>query len=198
VVARKLSKSYERPLFHDFSMRVTRGQRIAILGPNASGKSTLLKMIAGLVRPDEGEIRIGKGVVMGYFPQEHEGLPDNTVLDHLRRTVPLDITSLRRELHHYQLTEDEVWTNVRCLSAGERARLLLLQFALSHANLLLLDEPTNSLDPDMRSTLADSLAQYGGSVLVVSHDHSFLERLSVDRILRLGDGAIRVEYGQEL
>jgi len=198
VVARKLSKSYERPLFHNFSIRVTRGQRIAILGPNASGKSTLLKMIAGLARPDEGEIRIGKGVVIGYFPQEQEGLPDNTVLEHLRRTVPLDITSLRRELHHYQLTEDEVSTNVRSLSAGERARLLLLQFALSHANLLLLDEPTNSLNPDSQGTLANSLARYGGSVLVVSHDHSFLERLSVDRILRVGDGAIRVEYGQEL
>jgi ATP-binding cassette subfamily F protein 3 len=175
---------------------VTRGQRIAILGPNASGKSTLLKMIAGLVQPDEGEIRIGKGVVMGHFPQEPEGLPDSTVLDYLRRTVPLDITSLRRELHHYQLNEDEVLTSVRSLSAGERARLLLLQFALSHANLLLLDEPTNSLDPESQSALADSLAQYGGSVILVSHDYSFLEKLSVDRILRLGDRAIRVEYGQ--
>ena len=168
------------------------------MGPNASGKSTLLKMVAGLVEPDEGEVRLAKGVVVGYFPQEQEGLPDVTILDYFRNNVAMDQTSIRRELHHYQFTENEVLTRIRSLSAGERARVFLVQFALSHANLLLLDEPTNNLDPHSRERLADALADYVGTIVIVSHDSTFLSRLSIEKTLRLGGGAIRTEYGLAL
>jgi ATP-binding cassette subfamily F protein 3 len=193
-----LSKGYGRTLFEDFSLRVERGQQIAIVGPNASGKSTLLKMMAGLVEPDEGKVRLGKGVVVGYCPQEQEGLPDVTVLDYFRNHVAMDLTSIRRELHHYQFTEHEVLAPIRSLSAGERARVFLVQFALSHANLLLLDEPTNNLDPQSRDRLAGALTDYVGTILVVSHDSAFLSKFSIDKTLRLGGGAIRTEYGLTL
>jgi ATP-binding cassette subfamily F protein 3 len=190
-----LKKSYGRTLFEDFSLRVTRGEHIAVLGPNASGKTTLLRMLAGLVEPDEGEIRLGKGVVVGYFPQELEGLPDISVLKYFRQSVAMDVTSLRRELSHYQLTEDGVFSRMRSLSTGERARVFLVQFALNQANLLLLDEPTNNLDPQSRERLIDALANYAGTMLVVSHDEAFLSKLSIDKTLRLGEGAILTEYG---
>lgn len=193
-----LSKSYGRTLFKRFSLRVDRGQHIAVVGPNASGKSTLLKMVAGLVEPDEGEVGLGKGVVVGHFPQEQEGLPDVTVLDYFRNNVTMDLTSIRRELHHYQFTDHEVLTPIRALSAGERARVFLVRFALGHANLLLLDEPTNNLDPHSRERLAEALADYVGTMLVVSHDSTFLRRLSIEKTLRLGGGAVRTEYGLAL
>jgi ATP-binding cassette subfamily F protein 3 len=190
-----LDKSYDEILFKDFSLTVSKGEHIAIIGPNASGKTTLLKIIAGLVEPDQGEITLGKKVVIGYFPQEPEGLPDMTVLDYFRQNVAMDLTSLRRELHHYLFTEEEVLTRITSLSAGERVRLFLVQFALSHANLLILDEPTNNLDPVSRERLMKALVDYPGTILVASHDRDFLERLSIGRTLHLGEGRIETEYG---
>jgi ATPase subunit of ABC transporter with duplicated ATPase domains len=198
VTMEDVGKSYGRTLFKDFSLQVDRGQHIAVVGPNASGKSTLLRIVAGLVEPDDGAVRLGKGVVVGYFPQEQEGLPDLTVLDYFRSNVAMDLTSIWRELHHYQFTEHEVLTPIRSLSAGERARVFLVHFALRHANLLLLDEPTNNLDPHSRERLADALTDYAGTMLVVSHDSTFLSRLSIDKTLRLGGGTIRTEYGLTL
>jgi ATPase subunit of ABC transporter with duplicated ATPase domains len=198
VTLRGLSKRYHRLLFEGISLRVTKGQHIAIVGPNAAGKTTLLKLVAGLLEPDEGEAQLGTGVVVGYYPQNLEGLPDEPVLDYLRRQVVMDLASLRRELHHHQLTEEEIFTNARALSAGQRARLFLIRFALGNANLLLLDEPTNNLDPESRETLADSLARYSGTMLVVSHDRGFLERLSIDKTLCIGEGALRARYGLDV
>jgi ATPase subunit of ABC transporter with duplicated ATPase domains len=114
---------------------------------------------------------------------------------YFRQSVPLDVTSLRRELSHYQFTEDGVFSRMRSLSAGERVRVFLVLFALSRANLLLLDEPTNNLDPQSRERLIDALANYAGTLLVVSHDEPFLSELSIDKTLRAGEGAVRVEYG---
>jgi ATPase subunit of ABC transporter with duplicated ATPase domains len=193
--ASKLKKVYHRRLFADFSLRVTKGQHIAVVGPNASGKTTLLRMLAGLTEPDAGKIRLGQGVVVGYFPQELEGLPDISVLEHFRQSVVMDVTSLRRELSHYQFTEANVLADIHSLSAGERARVFLVQFALSRANLLLLDEPTNNLDPRSRERLTEALAEYAGTMLVVSHDLPLLSKLSIDKTLRLGDGVIHTEYG---
>lgn len=190
-----LSKDYKEDLFRNFSLTIEKGDHIAISGPNASGKTTLLKIIAGLVKPDEGEVNLGKRVVIGYFPQEHEGLPDMSVLSYFQKNIVMDLTSLRRELHYYLFTEDEIHTRIKSLSAGERARLFLVQFALNHANLLLLDEPTNNLDPISREKLAQSLADYSGTVFVVSHDRDFLERLSIKKTLRIGNGKIETKYG---
>jgi ATP-binding cassette subfamily F protein 3 len=190
-----LKKGYGRTLFQGFSLRVTRGEHIAVLGPNASGKTTLLRVLAGLVEPDEGDIHLGQGVVVGYFPQELEGLPDTLVLEYFRQRVVMGVTSLRRELSHYQFTEDDVFSRLRSLSAGERARVFLVQFALSQSYLFLLDEPTNNLDPQSRARLIDALANYAGTMLVVSHDEAFLSELSIDKTLRLGEGAILTEYG---
>ncbi len=195
---RRVSKSFEGDLFTDFSLIVNRGDHLAIVGPNASGKTTLLKLIAGLAEPDSGGIELGKNVIIGYFPQEQEGLPDMNVLDYFRANVAMDLTSLRRELHHYLFTEEEVFTNIKSLSAGERVRLFLVQFALSNANLLLLDEPTNNLDPTSREKLTESLVQYPGTVLVVSHDREFLEKLSIKKTLRIGGGKIEVKYGLDI
>ncbi len=193
--ASKLKKTYHRTLFEDFFLRVSKGQHIAVVGPNASGKTTLLRMLAGLAEPDEGEIQLGHGVVVGYFPQELEGLPDISVLEYFRQSVVMDVTSLRRELSHYQFTEANVLAGMRSLSAGERARVFLVQFALSQANLLLLDEPTNNLDPQSRERLTEALADYAGTMLVVSHDLPLLGELSIHKTLRLGDGVIHTEYG---
>jgi ATP-binding cassette subfamily F protein 3 len=193
--ASKLKKAYHRTLFERFSLRVAKGQHIAVVGPNASGKTTLLRMVAGLTEPDEGEIRLGQGVVVGYFPQEQEGLPNVSVFEYFRQSVVMDVTSLRRELDHYQFTEANVLAGMRSLSAGERARVFLVQFALSQANLLLLDEPTNNLDPQSRLRLIEALADYAGTMLVVSHDLPLLSNLSIDKTLRLGEGAIHTEYG---
>lgn len=194
----RLGKRYEKCLFRGFSLRVRKGEHLAVVGPNASGKTTLVKIVAGLVEPDEGEVQLGRGVVVGYLPQEQEGLPDMSVLEYFRRTVSMDITSLRRALHHYLFTEHEVLSNIQSLSAGQRVLLFLVQFALTHANLLLLDEPTNNLDLVSKERLTQSLTRYPGTTLVVSHDHSFLERLSIDKTLRLGGCAIRTEYGLAL
>jgi ATPase subunit of ABC transporter with duplicated ATPase domains len=193
--ASKLKKAYHRTLFEGFSLRVARGQHLAVVGPNASGKTTLLRIVAGLTESDEGEIQLGQGVVVGYFPQELEGLPDISVLEHFRHSVVMDVTSLRRELSHYQFTEANVLAGMRSLSAGERARVFLVQFALSQANLLLLDEPTNNLDPQSRERLTEALADYAGTMLVISPDLPFLIRLSIHKTLRVGDGVIHTEYG---
>jgi ATP-binding cassette subfamily F protein 3 len=193
--ASRLKKAYHRTLFEGFSLRVTRGQHLAVVGPNASGKTTLLRILAGLTEPDEGEIQLGQGVVVGYFPQDLEGLPDVSVLEHFRHSVVMDVTSLRRELSHYQFTEANVLAGMRSLSAGERARVFLVQFALSQANLLLLDEPTNNLDPQSRERLTEALADYAGTMLVVSHDLPLLSRLSIHKTLRVSDGVIHTEYG---
>lgn len=190
-----LCKGYATTLFEDLFLVVRRGDHLAITGPNASGKTTLLKIIAGLAEPDAGQVALGKGVIVGYLPQEQGGLPDMTLLEYFRHHVAMDLTSLRRELHHYLFTEGEVHSDIGSLSAGERVRLFLVQFALSRANLLLLDEPTNNLDAVSRDRLAESLADYAGTMIVVSHDRGFLEKLSIGRTLHLGEGTVQTKHG---
>ncbi len=195
VTSAGLCKGYAATLFEDLFLVVRRGDHLAIVGPNASGKTTLLKIIAGLVEPDAGRVALGKGVIMGYLPQEQEGFPDMTLLEYFRHHVAMDLTSLRRELHHYLFTEGEVHSDIQSLSPGERVRLFLVQFALSRANLLLLDEPTNNLDAGSRDRLAESLADYAGTMIVVSHDRDFLEKLSIGKTLHLGGGMVQTKYG---
>lgn len=193
---KNLAKAYHFPLFSEVNLAVRRGERLAITGPNASGKSTFLKLISGEVEPDAGEINLGNGVITGYFPQEQEGLPEMTVLEYFRKTVSLHETDLRRILQgHFLFSENEIFTKLSNLSAGERARTFFAKFALSYANLLLLDEPTNNLDPRTKEAVTNLLEDYQGTILVVSHDWEFLERLKIDRTLILGGGKINFQYG---
>lgn len=181
-----LSKRYSTPLFSELNLILSKGEHMVVVGPNASGKSTLLKIIQGEVAPDNGQVNLGSRVIVGYFPQEQEGLPDVTVLEFFKKTVSLPETELKRSLHgHFLFSENEVLRKIKNLSAGKRARVFFAQFALLKANLLLLDEPTNNLDPKAREAVVQMLTDYKGAILVVSHDWEFLEKLRIDKTLVL-------------
>ncbi len=200
----RLALSYERVsksfggqlLFRDISFTVQRGERVALLGPNGTGKSTLLKMSTGLVSPDEGHCRLGHNVLVGYYQQDLAGLErTHSILEEVWTVRPdmLD-PDLRSYLARFLFEGDEVDRPVGSLSGGEQSRVALAKLMLQEANLLLLDEPTNHLDIAARDALEGVLSEYGGTVLLVSHDRYFLD-MTVDRILHLESGRIREYLG---
>jgi ATP-binding cassette subfamily F protein 3 len=177
-------------------LHLRHGERVVLTGPNGGGKTTLLKIIAGELAPDEGTVVLGANVVLGYFGQEQEGLdPRRSPLEAVRAATPLPETEARTLLHRYLFEGDEVFTPIERLSYGERARLVLALLVLSGANLLLLDEPTNHLDIPSRERFEAALATYHGTVLAVLHDRYAIERLAT-RVLELRDGALRTILGE--
>ena len=192
---RRLSMAFgEKRLFSDLTFTLRRGERVFITGPNGCGKSTLLKLILGKLAPVAGRVEAGYHVEVGYYDQENQNLdPDNTVLEELWRAYPAKTESeIRGALARFCFTGDDVFRTVSVLSGGERARLTLCRLMLSHMNLLLLDEPTNHLDIDGREALEAALAEFDGTLLVVSHDRYLMERLAT-RFLALSPGT-----GQDL
>ena len=200
----RLALSYERVsksfggqvLFQDISFTVQRGERVALLGPNGTGKSTLLKMSTGLVSPDEGHCRLGHNARVGYYEQDLAGLErTHSILGEVWTVRPdmLD-PELRSYLARFLFEGDEVDRPVGSLSGGEQSRVALAKLMLQEANLLLLDEPTNHLDIAARDALEGVLSEYGGTILLVSHDRYFLD-MTVDRILHLESGRIREYLG---
>ncbi len=166
-------------------------ERVVLTGPNGGGKSTLLKIAAGQLVPDGGTVRLGGGVVAGYYGQEQEGLdPALTPLETIRAAAPMTEGAARTLLHQYLFSAEEVFTPIARLSYGERARLVLARLVLQGANLLLLDEPTNHLDIPSRERFEAALAAFPGTVLVVLHDRYLIERLAT-RVLELRNGALR-------
>ena len=182
-----LSKAFDaRPLFTDGNFEIKRGERIAIIGNNGTGKTTLLKIINGLIPAGSGEIRLGSKVHIGYYDQEHQVLHmDKTLFQEIQDTYPhMNNTQIRNTLASFLFTGDEVFKLIRDLSGGERGRVSLAKLMLSDANFLLLDEPTNHLDITSKEILESALNRYTGTVLYVSHDRYFINRTAT-RILDL-------------
>jgi ATPase subunit of ABC transporter with duplicated ATPase domains len=188
----RLSKSYGGPaVFADISFDVPRGERLLILGLNGAGKTSLLRILAGETVADAGSFRFGHQVSAGYYAQEHDGLvADRSLLDHLREQAGLPDTTLRALLGMFGLTGEKAHQPAGTLSGGEKTKLALAQLVAGRHNLLLLDEPTNNLDPPSREAVADALAGWPGSMVVVSHDAEFVERLAPQRVLLMPDGDV--------
>jgi len=190
-----LSKAFgTRVLFEGVDLQLRRGERVALVGPNGSGKTTFLRIIAGLESPTQGEVRLGAGVRLGYFAQEQETLdPNANPLQLVQRATGMGETEARNVLHYYLFAGDDVFTAIRDLSYGERARLALGLMILTGANLLLLDEPINHLDIPSRERFEEALAGFEGTVLAVVHDRYFVQRLATG-IWALTGGTIRRYY----
>ena len=182
-----LSKSFPgQPLFSDLNFEIRRGERVAIIGNNGTGKTTILKILNGVVAPDGGQIELGTKVQIGYYDQEHQVLHmDKTIFQEISDTYPyLTNTEIRNVLAAFLFTEDDVFQPIHTLSGGERGRISLAKLMLSNANFLILDEPTNHLDIVSKEILEQALKDYTGTVLYVSHDRYFINQTAT-RILEL-------------
>ena len=187
------------PLFEDVAFQVRRGERVFLLGPNGCGKTTLLKILCGRLRPQKGYVRLGAKVSIGYYDQIQSDLDaSKEVMGEISDRYPqLSGTELRNALAAFLFRGDDVFKPVSLLSGGERARLLLLRLMLARDNLLLLDEPTNHLDIGSREALEEALAGYDGTIFIVSHDRYFINRLAT-RVLRLtNEGCQSFEGGYD-
>ncbi|MBQ3037365.1 MAG: ABC-F family ATP-binding cassette domain-containing protein [Lachnospiraceae bacterium] len=190
-----LAKSYgDRTLFSNVSFEIKRGEHIALIGQNGTGKTNILKIINGLIEADNGNVKLGTNVTIGYFDQQSRVLDENkTVFDEISDTYPkLTQTEIRNVLAAFLFTGDEVFQPIRSLSGGERGRVVLAKLMLSGANFLILDEPTNHLDMVSKEVLEEALNAYTGTVLYVSHDRYFINR-TASRILHL-DGCKVTSY----
>jgi ATP-binding cassette subfamily F protein 3 len=176
----RLSTGYgERTVLEGVSLHLSYGERAALIGPNGAGKTTLLRCITGVLPPWTGEVRLGRGVRLGYMAQEQETLDlAATPLALLRAAAPLTETEARSFLHYFLFAGDEVFTPVGQLSFGERSRLALALLASRGCNFLLLDEPINHLDIPSRESFERAMARFEGTVLAVVHDRYFIERFA--------------------
>lgn len=183
----RLSKQFDgHSLFEDVSFEIKRGEHVAIIGDNGTGKTTLLKILNQVQTADRGSFTLGAKVQIGYYDQEHHVLHDEkTIFDEISDAYPsLTNTQIRNTLAAFQFTGDEVFKEIRALSGGEKGRVSLAKLMLSEANFLILDEPTNHLDIASKEILEEALNNYSGTVLYVSHDRYFINRTAT-RILEL-------------
>ena len=186
----KYDKDSLQNIINNLSFELHRGEKFLIVGENGVGKSTLLKLIAGLLTADKGNIKIGNKTDLGYYAQELE-LLDNakTILENFR-DVSCSQKQLRNILARFLFMGNEVYKNVGILSPGEKSRVALAKLSMSGANLLLLDEPTNHLDPETQYLIAEVFKDYQGTMIVVSHNPDFVDNLGIERILILPTGEI--------
>ena len=195
--ARGLAKSFEgRRLFENFDLHLRAGDRVAIIGPNGVGKSTLLNIIARKLKADAGEVEFGANVDLGYYEQHQTGLdPEKDVLNELWDAFPrLDLDRVRSVLALFLFTGDDVYNKVGMLSGGEKGRVSLCKLMLKRDNLLLLDEPTNHLDMDSREVLEGALEDFDGTILAVSHDRYFINRVA-NRVIEMRPDGVREYLG---
>lgn len=178
-------------LFDNISFQIKRGERVALIGSNGTGKTTILKLINGIIPADSGSIYLGAKVNIGYYDQEHHILdPDKTIFDEIRDAYPdLNNTQIRNTLAAFLFTNEDVFKYIRDLSGGERGRVSLAKLMLSNANFLILDEPTNHLDITSKEILENALNSYTGTVLFVSHDRYFINSTAT-RIIELANKTV--------
>jgi len=208
IEAKGIAKSYEgRAVVRDFSIRIARGDRVAFIGPNGAGKTTLLKMLTGEIAPDAGTVKQGSNLAMAVFDQNRDRLDlDKSLWETLTGAAELGVSGKNDQimvrgrpkhvvayLKDFLFDERQARGPVRALSGGERARLLLSRIMARESNLLVLDEPTNDLDVETLDLLQELLAEFDGTVLLVSHDRDFIDRVATSVVAAAGDGAW-VEY----
>lgn len=194
--AEGLAKAYDgKSLFRDVSFDLRRGDRVFLLGPNGCGKTTMLGVLLGSVTPEAGFVRFGQNVKVGYFEQtQREMMHDKTVLYEIYDEFPsLTVPEIRSLLAAFLFRGEDIEKNMRTLSGGERARVALLKLILRKPNFLILDEPTNHLDVSSREILEEALASFEGTILCVSHDRYFVNRLATRVLSFRGDGVTQIE-----
>lgn len=180
----------KKNIINNLSFNLLKGEKFLIVGKNGVGKSTLLKLIVGELKPNSGEIVIGNKTDIGYYAQEHELLDNNkSIIDNFAE-VNISQSKLRSVLGRFLFSGDDVFKKVGILSPGERSRVALAKLSLSGANFLILDEPTNHLDPETQTIIADTFKNFPGTMLVVSHNPEFVDNLGIERTLILPDGII--------
>ena len=191
-----VSKAFkDLKLFSAVNLNLYWGEKIAIIGKNGTGKTTLLKMITGIYPPDQGQLKLGANVRLGYYSQEFEGFnPQDDLITALCRECNMKTAEARNALAAFLFTEDEVFKKVGSLSGGEKSRLRLLQLMNGDYNFLILDEPTNHLDLPSRETLEETMGKYPGTILAVSHDRYFINRF-IDYTYELEKGTLIKYHG---
>lgn len=192
LIGKRLKKSFgSETLFRNVDLHILKNERVCLIGANGCGKTTLLRILTGRAVPDEGTFAIGANVQVGYYEQSLTGFrPENSILNELWDAFPrLDQQTLRNTLGQFMFHGDDVMKKMSALSGGELARVQLLKLMLAGSNFLLLDEPTNHLDIASREALERALSDYGGTMLIVTHDRYFVNRLA-DRIVILGKNGI--------
>lgn len=200
----KYDQNDEKNLINNLSFSLYRGEKFLIVGKNGVGKSTLLKLIIGKLKPNSGDIDIGKKTDIGYYAQEHELLDSKkSIIDNFAE-INISQAKLRSVLGRFLFYGDDVFKMVGVLSPGERSRVALAKLSLSGANFLILDEPTNHLDLKTQAIIAETFKEFPGTMLVVSHNLEFVDNLGIERTLVLPDGKISyydrqvLEYYSEL
>ncbi len=185
-----LARSYGPvDVFDSVTFAVERGERLLVMGLNGAGKTSLLRILAGVNEPDAGSVRYGHQVDAGYYAQEHDLIdPSRSLIEQMRDHATVGDTELRGLLGMFGLGGDIVFRPAGTLSGGEKTKLVLSQLVAGRHNLLLLDEPTNNLDPGSRLATAEALGAWPGSMVMVSHDREFVEALRPDRVLVMPEG----------
>ncbi|HFC9204987.1 TPA: ABC-F family ATP-binding cassette domain-containing protein [Clostridium perfringens] len=191
-----LKKSYDSLLFENVNLDLKRGEKVALIGENGRGKTTLFKIIMGMLKQDSGSVSLGKNVFTGYYDQEQSNLNlYKTILDEVWDDFPnLTTTEVRNYLASFLFTGDDVFKEISLLSGGEKCKINLLKLMLSKANLLLLDEPTNHLDIMSREALEDAILSYDGTLIVISHDRYFLNKV-INKIVELQENGLKTYLG---
>jgi ATP-binding cassette subfamily F protein 3 len=190
-------------IIDNLSFTIDRNEKFLVLGLNGAGKSTLFKLIMNILTPQSGEIIFGPKVDIAYYAQEHEGLDNNLSVIESVQTEKYTPNQIRSILGNFLFSSNEVYKKIQVLSPGERSRVALAKLVISGANLLLLDEPTNHLDPKTQAIIGDTLKDYKGTMLVISHNLEFVDRIGIERMLILPEGKIeyynpkKVRYYQE-
>jgi len=188
-----LAKGYGGPpVFEDVGFDLFRGERLLVMGLNGAGKTSLLRILAGVSEPDAGGVRLGTGVSLGYYAQEHEGIRDGVdVLAHVRsESTEASDQDLRALLGMFGLSGEIAFRDAGTLSGGEKTKLALAQLVAGTRNTILLDEPTNNLDPPSRTAIGQALAAWQGAMVLVSHDVEFVETLAPQKVLMMPDGVL--------
>ena len=191
-----LTKSFdEKVIFQNANMFLTYGEKVSLIGKNGSGKSTLIKMILGIDKAYSGELKIGTSIKLGYIPQNiiFENI-NQTILEYFMEESNLSETQARCKLAKYGFRGEDVFKKIGKLSGGEKVRLILIKLIQKDVNFLILDEPTNHIDIDTREILEEALKQYTGTVLFVSHDRFFINKIAT-RILNIEENQIKSYYG---